>query len=544
MIARALLVLSLCCTTLSAATSDILLPLAGNYVPFPGLPGNVVFDGENFVTVMVSSNGAMNVLALNTNGFPVSTNALAIVGSTPRLIWLGSDYLLAWIETNSSPSLLKCARWSNNTLAAQFVLATNVAAETVTLSGKQAPFVAVWQSTGTNSAIYSRRVDADGSPLGEIFAVAPSAQPQRFPAIDTDGTNHLVSWMEQSATSNDWRVLVRLLSNSVPVGSVVQASETNSLTPHETAVCFGTNYLVAWSATDGPYSEQDLYIYTWPTNFWFAQVHGRMITQQGVALNHSFPLICARATNSAVTAIFQNGQYLVWANWIPSVPEDGSSSKRGRHPGIQVLAADGSRAHFPIIDLFSGGWYYPSPSGSASPPRFGFGTNRFCALSFPLGQFQGTVMILGAGYKANPLLFNPQRSSNGVLTFRTTTPWLSTRELPWDPAVTQFEYSTDLVVWTQYGSIFQVLDLTNQPRLFVRSHDGQWTCMENLRSMAWAKQQWAFEHKKSYTDLPVDSDIFGPGKYLWAKPECPNIGTYSLQQVATKPTCTVTAHTL
>ena len=66
-------------------------------------------------------------------------------------------------------------------------------------------------------------------------------------------------------------------------------------------------------------------------------------------------------------------------------------------------------------------------------------------------------------------------------------------------------------------------------------------CISNLKQMDGAKATWALEQKKVSTDTPVDTDLFGSTQYIRDKPECPGGGTYALNDVQTKPSCTQTA---
>ena len=67
-------------------------------------------------------------------------------------------------------------------------------------------------------------------------------------------------------------------------------------------------------------------------------------------------------------------------------------------------------------------------------------------------------------------------------------------------------------------------------------------CVANLRTMDGAKATWALEQKKNNGDVPTDSDLFGATSYIREKPSCPAGGSYSLNQVDQKPTCTVPDH--
>src|ERR1044072_9933284 len=63
-------------------------------------------------------------------------------------------------------------------------------------------------------------------------------------------------------------------------------------------------------------------------------------------------------------------------------------------------------------------------------------------------------------------------------------------------------------------------------------------CIANLKQIDGAKATWALEQKKVTTDTPADSDLFGATQYIRDKPACPGGGTYNLNDVGSKPTCT------
>jgi prepilin-type N-terminal cleavage/methylation domain-containing protein len=69
-------------------------------------------------------------------------------------------------------------------------------------------------------------------------------------------------------------------------------------------------------------------------------------------------------------------------------------------------------------------------------------------------------------------------------------------------------------------------------------------CINNLKAMEGAKTTWALDMKKSDSDVPTDADIFGSGKYIDPKPQCPGGGTYDLRSVGERPTCSVPDHTI
>jgi membrane protein involved in colicin uptake len=71
-------------------------------------------------------------------------------------------------------------------------------------------------------------------------------------------------------------------------------------------------------------------------------------------------------------------------------------------------------------------------------------------------------------------------------------------------------------------------------------------CVNNLRLIDSAKQQWALEYKKLATDTPALEDLRpyigrGPNGEM---PTCPDGGTYTIGTVGEKPTCSNAAHVL
>jgi prepilin-type N-terminal cleavage/methylation domain-containing protein len=85
---------------------------------------------------------------------------------------------------------------------------------------------------------------------------------------------------------------------------------------------------------------------------------------------------------------------------------------------------------------------------------------------------------------------------------------------------------------------------------FVRARNTaqQNACINNLRQIDSAKQQWALENKKADTDSPGSTDV---QNYIKNNrfPGCPASGTYTVGTLTNDPTCdkstlTVTPHIL
>jgi DNA repair exonuclease SbcCD ATPase subunit len=71
-------------------------------------------------------------------------------------------------------------------------------------------------------------------------------------------------------------------------------------------------------------------------------------------------------------------------------------------------------------------------------------------------------------------------------------------------------------------------------------------CINNLRLIDSAKQQWALEARKQNTDTPTVDDLKpylgrGPNAQM---PACPDGGVYTFGTVGQKPTCSIAGHVL
>ena len=69
------------------------------------------------------------------------------------------------------------------------------------------------------------------------------------------------------------------------------------------------------------------------------------------------------------------------------------------------------------------------------------------------------------------------------------------------------------------------------------------TCVNNLRQIDAAKQQWALEYRKKANDVPRPEDI-APYIIHEALPKCPSGGTYTIGRVGEDPTCSIPGHVL
>lgn len=81
---------------------------------------------------------------------------------------------------------------------------------------------------------------------------------------------------------------------------------------------------------------------------------------------------------------------------------------------------------------------------------------------------------------------------------------------------------------------------------FVKARDSSRknTCIANLKQVDQAKEQWAMDNKKNSGDAVTMTNLVGSTAYIKATPTCPSSGTYTVGNVGTNPTCSISGHAL
>jgi prepilin-type N-terminal cleavage/methylation domain-containing protein len=82
---------------------------------------------------------------------------------------------------------------------------------------------------------------------------------------------------------------------------------------------------------------------------------------------------------------------------------------------------------------------------------------------------------------------------------------------------------------------------------FVKARTASQTsaCVANLKQIEGAIATWALENKKINSSAVAMTDIAGTANsYIKVVPTCPASGNYTLVDVQTRPTCSVTGHSL
>jgi prepilin-type N-terminal cleavage/methylation domain-containing protein len=102
-------------------------------------------------------------------------------------------------------------------------------------------------------------------------------------------------------------------------------------------------------------------------------------------------------------------------------------------------------------------------------------------------------------------------------------------------AVTAFSL-IEMMVVVLLISILMAIAVPNYNKSRLKSQKE--ACGASLTEIDTCKRMWALESKASDTNAPADTDLFGTGKFMSEKPKCPANGTYSLNALNLKVSCT------
>jgi hypothetical protein len=115
----------------------------------------------------------------------------------------------------------------------------------------------------------------------------------------------------------------------------------------------------------------------------------------------------------------------------------------------------------------------------------------------------------------------------------------------WEGYANGSQSAQSLVVGAAFGvGMMAAIAIPNFTHARATSQEN--ACINNLRLIDAAKQQWALENKKGNSDTPTMQDLqvylgHGPkGEF----PVCPKGGVYTIGAVGEKPTCNIPGHVL
>jgi len=203
--------------------------------------------------------------------------------------------------------------------------------------------------------IYAQRIAANGSTVGSLIALETGTANQRFPALAYNSTNdeYLIVW--QDLSSGNWDIMGRRLSGS---GSLIGSKLTiEAPGHHQTHPDIAYNpaaneYLVVWEDQIGGSSSD------WDIKCWRLNGSGANLTWHLIASSGSL-----RRMNPSLTYHAAGNEYIVAYEYEYSVSDIDVYYSRIRADGtlLQVDAAQSSatviEAH-PAIAASTNGWHF------------------------------------------------------------------------------------------------------------------------------------------------------------------------------------------
>ena len=103
--------------------------------------------------------------------------------------------------------------------------------------------------------------------------------------------------------------------------------------------------------------------------------------------------------------------------------------------------------------------------------------------------------------------------------------------------------TTLTIAQKQQGQLRQIADAQTEAQAETQAKDERDQCINNLRQIDAAKQQWAVDNNKPVTAVPTRQDLrsyFNGGIF----PVCPSGGTYTIGAVNAPPACSIPGHVL
>jgi FtsZ-binding cell division protein ZapB len=133
------------------------------------------------------------------------------------------------------------------------------------------------------------------------------------------------------------------------------------------------------------------------------------------------------------------------------------------------------------------------------------------------------------------------RKQNGILTNKLATLQMTVDQLKSESQATARHLTTARTALQLQQEHLQQLQTEKQQA--VSALDQQNACINNLRIIDAAKQQWALEKNQTVAAVPVAEDLV-PYLKDGIFPSCPAGGLYSINAVGEMPTCSIAGHAL
>jgi hypothetical protein len=234
-----------------------------------GSSTSVVWNGSGYGVVWTkdiggpaSNNSDLFFTRVDASGAKIGVTTTVTTSTTtssysPKLVWNGSEYGLAWFETGET---LGFARLSSEGVVLSRTAVTSTSdrpTQELSLVADASGYALAWeQYTTTKTELYFARLDRAGALRSAPQAVTNTPDYSGQPTLVWTGTEYGLAWTE--LTSPKYRVYFqRRSATGATVGSIVAITDGTNYAANPALVWSGTEYGVVWS--DARNTSRELY---------------------------------------------------------------------------------------------------------------------------------------------------------------------------------------------------------------------------------------------------------------------------------------------
>jgi hypothetical protein len=337
--------------------------------------GDLAAGSDGYLAVWQETRGgdpaAVMAGRLATDGTALDGAGIAVSSSiqseiTPSVAWNGTNYLVVWIDyrygIGSAPDLVGVRLDADGTVLDLAPIEIDVGSDQIhqgqiDVASDGTDFLVVW-SAGSNSDVYARVVESDGTVPEPRLTIAADAGNQTSPTVAASGSRYLVAWVDGAVEPTDGIRAAAVTPGEVdPVDPPMDLTEDAYFPLQPMVASDGSGFLVTWAQAPESGTPYDL----WTARF----------DSDGQALGAAAALPGADPQMEIPRASTWDGSnYVVYYNL--TLPPSGSADVARR------IAADGT-----VVDaepfVVSGGGVQPLSVASSSAGYPIFLYSRFAA---------------------------------------------------------------------------------------------------------------------------------------------------------------------
>jgi len=513
-------------------------------------------DGSNVVVGLYDDTlSSIGFASFTTNSTYIGGGTGLRAGGRPYVAYGAGRFLSVWLE-GSTDSVDVHEQFLGSNPFVAFSGMPPIQLRSLTWDG--ATFLLLWSRTsGGISAIEGQLLNQDAMPIGEVLPISSiGANATDCAATGSGLTNHLVVWMESSATTNEWHTRARSVTEGF-ISEPATLSEQPATSSNPLAInCGNGKALAVWDRATGPFAAYPCGGIPSSNAVFWLMLYGRLIASDGMPIGSEFQITKMRGNQTNPQLAFDGNRYLlVWAD--SRLDLCGNRPVCGTNGFAQLIGSDG---------LLQDVQFELQPYCSAYHASLGLSNQFVVAGGYP--NFNENVTTVISSFRDVNLgvvgLRNLVPSTNdcwqvdvigkvvegygppfGGAFFLQVSTNLDNRRFLWTSNCDPIHQFSALLVPNETIHWPDPFSDHTGPRFF-RGANTRELCKANLRQLDTAKAAWAFEAKKTYSESPTDSDLFGPNSYLQRKPTCPAGGSYFIYDLQTRAQCSLATigHTL